>query len=215
MGFRKAKQERSRRTLGKLLDATEELLDEKTFEEVTVQEIVARAGSSIGSFYARFPHKEALREALHVRYLDDIVAVTGQELDPANWEGCDLGTRARAFIGGVVEVCRKRRGLMRMRWIDNVTRAGSPPTEHLDSASEFAANLQAFLAPCLGEIGHEDPAVAIPFALRMIDSVIPAAILFEEPGKGSFRQFNDQQLIDETTRAFLSYLGQRNPEHAP
>ena len=45
--------------LERMLDAAEELLDEGTFADASVQKLVTRAKSSVGAFYARFKDKEA------------------------------------------------------------------------------------------------------------------------------------------------------------
>ena len=64
-------QERSRRTLRRILSATERLLLKRPFEDIGVQEIVRAARTSVGSFYARFDDKAALLTALYERYDDD------------------------------------------------------------------------------------------------------------------------------------------------
>ena len=53
-------QARSRRTLARILDASLTLLGERGRDGLTVQDIVSRAGTSVGSFYARFSGKEDL-----------------------------------------------------------------------------------------------------------------------------------------------------------
>ena len=63
-GTNPPQQERSRKTLEQLLSAGARLLEERSFADVTVQEIVAEAGSSAGSFYARFDDKSAFLHAL-------------------------------------------------------------------------------------------------------------------------------------------------------
>ena len=56
-GVQAPRQARSQRTFDNLLDAAEDLLNEKSFLEISINEIVSRAGSSVGSFYARFDDK--------------------------------------------------------------------------------------------------------------------------------------------------------------
>ena len=63
------KQARSEQTLHRLLDAAEELIQEKGLADVSVPEIVRRAGSSVGGFYARFKDKDELLQALEERFL--------------------------------------------------------------------------------------------------------------------------------------------------
>jgi AcrR family transcriptional regulator len=67
---RAPRQARSRATFDRLLAAAAELLAERRFEEATVAELVRRAGSSVGAFYARFGSKEALFHELDERLFE-------------------------------------------------------------------------------------------------------------------------------------------------
>ena len=58
------KQARSRETFDRFLDATEALLVERPYEEVTIAEIVLRAERGNGSFYSRFGDKDGVLLAL-------------------------------------------------------------------------------------------------------------------------------------------------------
>jgi AcrR family transcriptional regulator len=59
-----ARQRRSRATVERILGATEELITQRTFSELTVQDICTAAEVSTSSFYARFPAKEDVLLAL-------------------------------------------------------------------------------------------------------------------------------------------------------
>ena len=63
-------QVRTHATLGKLLDAAESLLDEKSWSEISVAEIAAKADSSVGAFYRRFSDKDALLHSIHERFVE-------------------------------------------------------------------------------------------------------------------------------------------------
>ncbi len=67
-------QTRSQQTLDRILDAAAALLEEKSFEAMTIQDIVERAGCSVGAFYGRFKDKDALLHALDARFIDGQLA---------------------------------------------------------------------------------------------------------------------------------------------
>ena len=71
-------QDRSRKTLERLLDATEEIIRARGIDAVTIPAVVQAAQSSVGSFYARFPTKAALpgpdRVRVHARIARDVHA---------------------------------------------------------------------------------------------------------------------------------------------
>jgi AcrR family transcriptional regulator len=59
-GIPMPKQERSRRTREKIIEAAIQLFEERGFEKTTSNDIAAAAGVSIGSFYAYFTDKRKL-----------------------------------------------------------------------------------------------------------------------------------------------------------
>lgn len=86
-GFRPPRQERSRVTVERIVRATQELLAERGSDTVTVQQIVARADSSVGSFYARFDDRDAAVRYAEQRFWDAIESRWDAYLDDARWNG--------------------------------------------------------------------------------------------------------------------------------
>ncbi|MCW3064376.1 MAG: TetR family transcriptional regulator [Solirubrobacterales bacterium] len=64
-------QERSRQKLRRVLDAAEEVLAREGAGAFTTVRVAEAAGISVGSLYRYFPDKEAIVEALAVRYWSD------------------------------------------------------------------------------------------------------------------------------------------------
>src|SRR5436305_8275418 len=64
-------QARSRARLGRVLDAAEEILEHGGAEAFTTTSVARAAGVSVGSVYRFFPDKEAIVEALALRYWSD------------------------------------------------------------------------------------------------------------------------------------------------
>lgn len=119
-GFRPPRQERSRVTVERIVRATQELLAERGPEGTTVEQIVARADSSVGSFYARFEDRDAAVRYVEERFWTDVESRWAAYLDPERWEG-----RSTLEI-----IARVVRDLVRAMIADR-------------------ANLRAFLAPAL------------------------------------------------------------------
>ena len=61
-------QERGERRVASLLDAAEFVIAEHGYEAATMSEIADKAGASIGSLYQFFPSKQAIAQALRMRY---------------------------------------------------------------------------------------------------------------------------------------------------
>ncbi|MEM7052493.1 MAG: helix-turn-helix domain-containing protein [Acidobacteriota bacterium] len=199
------RQERSKATLDRLLDATEELLGERPWAEITVAEIVSRSATSVGSFYARFPAKEALVEALLERYHEEARRSLAAAASSAEWQALSLAERARRLIAEIVALCRHRRGLLRLRLQRRLAGLESEANSEPPRDREVVAALVELFGGCVPEIGHDQPESALRFALRMVDGVVISAIALDDVSQ-SYGPVDDSVLIAELTRAFVAYL---------
>src|SRR2546427_740385 len=95
-------QARSSATYRRLLDAAETLLQEKSFDALTVAEVATRAGVTIGGFYARFADKEALLEALEEQVTETVLAVMRRATDPHRWAGLTVAEALRQYLRELV-----------------------------------------------------------------------------------------------------------------
>ena len=74
--LKEPKQNRSKASLERLLNAACELLTENGYKDFTLQEVSKRAKVSIGSIYNRFKSKEDLIRLLQVRELETLEVET-------------------------------------------------------------------------------------------------------------------------------------------
>ena len=135
-------QERSRKTLDALLRAAEAQLLEKSFSDVSVTNIVNEAGSSSGSFYARFPDKSALLHALHQRFVDRSVAQTEQMVSDIGDEKLSLDEFAAGFVDSLVESHLAHRGVIRAVLIESIKDA-----TFAERASQLVTTVSKLVAP--------------------------------------------------------------------
>src|SRR5687768_6072455 len=105
---RPPRQERSQKTLERILDAAELLFGKKGYERTSVAEICAAAGSSVGAFYARFPDKQALLHQMHERFCEQAIATAEAVLEPSRWRGVATTEFLRASLGFLVAIFRER-----------------------------------------------------------------------------------------------------------
>lgn len=75
-GVRPVKQQRSRRSRDRLLEAGQRLVAERPFDALSVADIARAAGCSVGAFYLRFRDKDAFFSALIAHYLAEVRAET-------------------------------------------------------------------------------------------------------------------------------------------
>lgn len=127
--MREARQDRSRRTYERIVDAAIELCDGRDFSTISVADVYERADVSPSSFYARFKNKEALATVLHERHLDAMFQAIGDGLSTVDWGSLTLpeivvtfselflesGRTDSAFMRSMQRTERDNRGLMDRR----------------------------------------------------------------------------------------------------
>ncbi|MBK7905514.1 MAG: TetR/AcrR family transcriptional regulator [Gemmatimonadetes bacterium] len=77
---RAPQQERGQRRVEQILDAAEAVFAETGVDGASMQAIADRAESSVGSLYHFFPNKEAVIEALGIRYAERVRLVNEQAM---------------------------------------------------------------------------------------------------------------------------------------
>jgi len=96
-GFHPPIQRRSEATLARIARATEALLAERG-PHLTVGDVVARARTSIGSFYARFDDKDVAIRYAQERFWMALRSEWNRYLDPTRWDGVPaIGITARVI----------------------------------------------------------------------------------------------------------------------
>ena len=106
-------QARGRETQERIIEAVERLLETKSFEEISVQEIVEAADTNTGSFYARFASREALLPFLYARYHDEARAAVDEADVEARWVGLTFRETISRFVGLAVQLPKARPWRMR------------------------------------------------------------------------------------------------------
>jgi len=197
------RQARSQETLERLLESAESLLANKGFEGVTVAEIAARAGLSVGAVYSRFRDKDAVLQCLLDRFVAEARTTADAALDIDRWQGASSEEIVSEFIVFLVEIHRARIGILR----ELVARAhgATPVVERKEALTRYIGDrLSALLLAREEEITHPDPAFAVSFGFRLVRGYLEQAIL---SGAHYGLPASDDRLAAELTRTYLNYLG--------
>ena len=194
------KQGRSQAKLERLLAAGRELFAERGFDGTHVDEVVRRAGCSVGVFYHRFGDKDAFFAAVQQHFLDEVTA-TGAEV---NARASELGAveLLRAHIARGVRLFRRNAGLVRA-FLHYETSHPSFDLPMRAVVAESTERLVEALRAAGTPIGHPDPAIAIPLGAQ----VMRAALVHEALHDTGTIRLDDEVLVDELTRMFAAYLG--------
>ena len=185
---RTARQPRSRRTLGRLLDA----------------EVAARAGCSVGAFYHHFRDKGGLIQALLARLAEEFRETMREAVAPERWEGASIAEILEAYLEFSLEAGRERSGLRRAQLLLALR---DPPaaTNLLQLQHELAERLADLLRARSDEIGHADPGRAINFALEQLRSML--ILRLEGAALGSqLESIADADFVQEAIASVCSYM---------
>lgn len=192
-------QARSRRTLERIVQAALRLFSRGGVEGTSVHAIVDEAGSSVGSFYARFDGKEELVRFLEARVWDDALTRWQEGMEGGRWEEGSLDR----VVDGVVQL------LLRTERTDaDQRRVLSRDAPSASGAARFRTavrgDVRRLLLARRSEITHPDPAGAVDLLFAVL--------------VGGVRELVREELDPETgelSRLALSYLRPRSQEAAP
>ncbi len=202
--IRPPRQARSRQTFERLLDAAEEVIGEKGFEDAGVAEIAARAGLSVGAVYQRFRDKQALIQALLDRGAIEFRATLEAAVAESRWEGASIREILEGYLTFTLKAAKERLGLRRAQ-LGSALRDPASGQRLVEQHRELYVRLRALLLSRSGEIGHRDPELAIRFVLEQLRAMLlvrlEGAHLYS-----SLTAVSDERFTSEALKSVAAYL---------
>ena len=164
-------QERSRETVGVILEAAARILEERGLEGYNTNAVAERGGISVGSVYQYFPNKDSLTLALIARFEEEILGAAQAAI--AASEGKDLKTSLKLLIAGLLKAHDGRAQLNRILETEEsrLRAASSAPAAVLD----LRKLVGTLLARHAHELGPIDGAVIddlIVITRAMVDDAL-------------------------------------------
>lgn len=199
-------QSRSEETLRRFLEAAESLLDQGTFDDVSIAEIARLADRSVGAFYARFENKEALFAELRRRTLTVLSNALDQYVETSDWRPLDLEQRVRQLMETMVDLYTRHRGVMRALALRARAQTDRELVEQSPGINEgIYRQVVAVLDDCLDHPDEAARLVKVRFAVSVGAAALREHILFDEIGLSPVGIDRDG-LAEELTRVLVSYL---------
>jgi AcrR family transcriptional regulator len=204
------RQDRSRRTLGKIVEAARELLLEGGVDAVTVQAVVHKASSSVGSFYARFTGKEDL-----LRHLDETVWADATErwqegLGRHDWSALSLEVTVERIVALLLSHGRIDEGERRAL----AAREGGSEREKAFQAT-IRDSVRQIILTHQPAIRHPDPAVAADLGLRAVLGALRDLNESSTAAQPTLWDVETEKVAQELVRMYLAYLGAGESEEQP
>ena len=195
------RQDRSHKTLERILDAAEQLVLEQGFDGTSVAGITKLASSSVGAFYSRFPDKHALLLCLRDRFVAQATATLDLALLPERWEG--IGTRDMVYanIRFTYAMFRQRAKLV------------AAFARHLDSeflktelkiVDRSTEAIVAIFEKRGEKVGHPNPPEAIRFALSTVFANLVARS--QQIAFGVTPDYSDEQASKQLAEMVSAFL---------
>lgn len=203
------RQERSRRTLARLLSATIQTLNESGLEGATIPRIARRAGVSPATVYRRFKDKQDLLRAGFLYMLEASNAQNHMHL-AEELARPTLAAAVRRLLELHVAQFRKHGQLMGA--LRQFKEADEDPAFVQAVQDIIEDNLDMVIQAMLahrGEIGHPAPEQAVRIATLTATTAIETIFFSPRSPWATLQPMSDEALIEELARGYVAYL--RNP----
>ncbi len=153
---------RGARTAAKLRAAAREVFGQRGFAAARVEDIVAVAGVSHGTFYTYFENKSAALDALIDATSVDLLAVVDEP-----WEGDDVAGTIEAVIARFVEVFAADADVIRT-WLEASAHEWHFRERLREVRNGYVDRVAEQVAPALAETRHS-PAAAAAALVAMVE----------------------------------------------
>ena len=207
--YRIPQQRRSQASLERLLDAAEEQIRAEGIESLTIANVVARAGLSVGAFYARFPDRSSLLHALQNRFHDRMEPLLLAELKDGGADQPTLAGCVAHCIDTLLKYITGERELSRAFMMTSVFDPVLRRRGERVNRDRREALTTALLAH-RDEIGHADPVLAIDMAYSIYAAVIRGGLVFGEEHE-LYATISNQTMVEELKSALTLYLRGESP----
>jgi len=198
-------QERSRKTLVKIVDAAVSLFSAKGFENTSVMDISRESGVSVGAIYTRFADKEAILHTVFSSYYrtrkDQFDALTEPEL----WQGKNVTDVVTFYINILFSSFRQDAGMLRVaerQRLSNPFLAESGASVNRHVADRLGAMLELH-ANCIGG----DVRTKAKYLHNILRNALVVAILQDTSPVPPALAIATSEFQSEALAMALAYLG--------
>ncbi|MBS1716635.1 MAG: TetR/AcrR family transcriptional regulator [Armatimonadetes bacterium] len=195
-------QSRSKLTRDKLLAALARLLESHDLDSISIKDITAEAGCSVGAFYTHFQDKQQMLGELYQAYVTERGGLTGSFLRPDQWSGLSLAGVVAKLVSLTLAEYDQRGGLFRAF---RAYREQLSAQDERDHMSLLYQGVQEILAPRLTHL--ENPTQAADFAFFAITSVGQAALV-DRGRHADYLQLDRQTVQAQLVKMIVAYLGE-------
>ena len=200
---RKPQQDRSVLSMARMLDAAEAIFAEGGDSALTVEAVVKRSKTSVGSFYSRFGDRNGLLKSMHERFLLRLGGAAHVAAAAAGNEKTLAGA-IEVFISHVFTGTNEYRNSSRFfvlhRSADPILRA-----QGIRANAVFASIFTMLVMSHRDEIAHANPATAADITWRMLYAALAQQMMFDDEEVSGVKM-TIPALVREITCCLAAYL---------
>jgi AcrR family transcriptional regulator len=191
-----ARQDRSRAVMLALMERALIMLRTRSFAELSVADLCAEEGCTIGSFYARFEGKDAFLRAVQHVVIAEARRRIEARLTAEHFAGAPLRSVVARIVEGTVRLARRQEGLIRasLRAAQDDPAAWSPLRELGRLQTERAAPI---LLEKLGRPAGKSDSDRVRFAFQVLFGTLNNMVLVN-PGPFTIHDAATPCLLTET-----------------
>lgn len=198
---RQAKQSRSQATYDRLLRAGQRLIEQRGYDDMTIQDIAATARCSIGAFYHHFATKEAFYVALVQRSVDEVRQALYTTLCVDRYRGLGQSAIVHATVEFVAQAFRDRQGVVRaaLKKSMDEPEAWNPIRE---LGREITAQVITLLTTACHGVTSDSERFPITMAMQVIYSTLLNAVI----NRSGPLLIEDDELVRQLAHIAVRYL---------
>ena len=195
------KQSRGHQTRARLIEACLRLVEDRPFEQISIADIAAEAGMSVGNFYRRFRSKEAivpdLFDAYEARYTAFAAGLEGVE----DFRHPDLKVRVRALVYRTMALFRENRGLIRSLSLFSRLHPDLVPPDAVERRGQLLNRLgEMFEGSGSGDLDLKGRAAAM-----CLVSTLREQVVYPDQAPAAAVAFDDDELAEQLVEMVVRY----------
>lgn len=198
------KQQRSRDTQERLIQATLGLLERHRFEEIGVATITREANVAVGTFYRRFKSKEALLPLLYDVYNDKVDAWLARTRAHEGFRANRRIDRIRRLVQAMLDLIDETRGLMRTLHLNSRINEEIVPAGAIRMRSDTYSAMGDLV---LGDRPNPGEVTAARVMVMIIVSTCIEYRLYPAQTPTAFMPLDDDDLVEYLARSTNALFG--------
>jgi AcrR family transcriptional regulator len=207
--IRAPRQDRSRQTMDRVLEALEGLLDEKPFDRITMIELAERSGTGTSSIYARFKDKRSLILGVHGRLAEQVYPCLEKLLEPERAKTRPLRRTVHITLSAILKFYREHGQMVRAALLVDAPYVYERQVRvYCYAADKFSALLVDRLPRSVDRKAID---LAADFTVRLVTSVVHQLLLFKDFRLGR-KPCSDRLLVEQLTDAIMSVIDNATPK---